>query len=336
MKILALGEVMMRMTTPEYKLLSQTDSLTFLFSGTGMNVMSGLHQMGHETYLATTLPDNAIGTAAKAQIRKLGINDQFIRHQGHHIGVYFLETGIGMRPSRVTYLERKSSAFGRSTIADYDFDTMLTGVDAIHLCGITLALNKGTRELALTFVKKAKNQGIKVIFDCNFRPTIWDEERDYIKEVYEQILHQADIVFANSKDAELLLGFTTSIEDSARKRTKDLLIQMRDAYNIETIFGTNRYNENNTDFIRGFMLNETGITWSIPFEVIIYDRVGGGDAFAAGALHGLFTNMEPEIKLVNFATASGILGHTTYGDSPILTTAEIIDFMTNGGGDIRR
>jgi len=335
MKILALGEVMMRLTTPEYKLLSQTDQLTFLFSGTGMNVMSGLHQMGLETYLATVLPDNAIGTAAKAQIRKLGISDQFVKHAGNHIGVYFLETGIGMRPSRVTYLERKHSAFGQSTIADYDFETMLDGMDAVHLCGITLALNKNTREIALKLVETAKSKGIKVIFDCNFRPTIWTEDRAYIREIYERILLQADIVFANNKDAELLLGFTSDVEHSDLERTEDLLKQMATTYNIDYIFGTKRIFENGKNFIRGFMLDQTDFTVSLPFEVVIYDRVGGGDAFAAGALYGLFSEMK-KINLVNFATASGILGHTTYGDSPILTKDEIMDFMTNQDGDIRR
>ena len=335
MKILALGEVMMRLMTPEYKLLSQTDSLTFLFAGTGMNILSGLHQMGHETYLATVLPDNAIGTAAKAQIRKLGISDKFVKHKGHHIGLYFLEQGIGMRPSRVTYLERKQSSFGTSTIADYDFDAMLAGMDAVHLCGIALALNNGTRELALEFVKQAHKRNIKVIFDCNFRPTLWNEERSYIKAIYETILHQADIVFANAKDAELLLEFKTDVEASEMERNEDLLRQMRAAYNIDVIFGTNRFTVQDKNYIRGFMLTETDFTISIPFEIVVYDRIGGGDAFAAGALHGYFTALEP-INLVNFATASGTLGHTTYGDSPILTTAEIIDFMSSGNTDIRR
>ena len=144
MKIIAFGEVMMRMMPPNYKKLSQVDTLEFLYTGTGVNVLSGLYQMGHEVYLTTRLPDNIVGQAASAHIRKLGIHDDYVCYGTNHIGIYFLEQGIGNRASQITYLNRLDSSFGKSQISDYDF-SCLDGMDALHICGISLALRENLR-----------------------------------------------------------------------------------------------------------------------------------------------------------------------------------------------
>ena len=172
MKILAFGEVMMRMMPSDYKTLTQVNELEFLFTGTGVNILSGLYQMGEDVSLLTRLPDNAVGKAASANIRKLGINDHYIVYGDNHIGIYFLEKGIGNRASQVTYLNRKDSSFGHSQLSDYDL-SCLDGQDALHICGISLAMNNNVREVAFKLAKEAKRRGIKVIFDCNFRPSLW-------------------------------------------------------------------------------------------------------------------------------------------------------------------
>ena len=331
MKILAFGEVMMRMMPSDYKTLTQVNELEFLFTGTGVNILSGLYQMGEQVTLVTRLPDNAVGHAASASIRKLGIIDQYIVYGDQHMGIYFLEKGIGNRASQVTYLNRKDSSFGHSQFSDYDF-SCLDGQDALHICGISLAMNKNVREVAFAIVQEAKKRGIKVIFDCNFRPSLWDEnEIVYVKDIYEEMLNQADIVFAGYKDATLLLEMTVNQNLPFKKQLEVLLRQMCQQYHIETIFGTNR----KTDNLTGYMFCENQLITSTTYPLTVYDRVGGGDGFAAGAIYGYLHQMNHQ-QLINYATVSGILAHTTYGDSPIATKQQIIDFMENGKEDIKR
>lgn len=331
MKILAFGEVMMRMMPSDYKTLTQVNELEFLFTGTGVNILSGLYQMGEDVSLLTRLPDNAVGKAASANIRKLGINDHYIVYGDNHIGIYFLEKGIGNRASQVTYLNRKDSSFGHSQLSDYDL-SCLDGQDALHICGISLAMNNNVREVAFKLAKEAKRRGIKVIFDCNFRPSLWNEnERKNVKSIYEDMLQLADIVFAGYKDATLLLEMNVDHNLPLKQQLELLLKQMCHDYHIEAILGTIRQDET----LSGYMMSKDVFTMSQEYSLTVYDRVGGGDGFAAGAIYGYLHNM-PSAKLVDCATVSGVLAHTTYGDSPIVSREQIIDFMENGRSDIKR
>lgn len=158
MKILAFGEVMMRLTPPEYKMIEQTNTLDLSFNGTGVNILSGLARFGYDASLITQLPDNHVGKAASGFLRRLRIDDSMIGYNGDHIGLYFLEMGYGNRPSQVTYLNRLNSSFGESTMKDYDIDAAVEMSDIIHICGITLSLGEGTREAAVELAKKAHNK----------------------------------------------------------------------------------------------------------------------------------------------------------------------------------
>lgn len=331
MKVLAFGEVMMRMMPSDYKTLTQVNELEFLFTGTGVNILSGLYQMGEDVSLLTRLPDNAVGKAASANMRKLGIHDDYLVYGDNHIGIYFLEKGIGNRASQVTYLNRKESSFGLSQLSDYDL-SCLEGQDAIHICGISLAMNKNVRETAFALVKAAKEKGIKVIFDCNFRPSLWENtKQEEIQAIYEDMLMLADVVFAGYKDATLLLNMNVDQNLPFEKQLESLLKQMCYRYHIEAILGTIRKDET----ISGYMMKEDQFTITFPYQLTVYDRVGGGDGFAAGAIHGYLHHMNSQ-ELVHYATVSGVLAHTTYGDSPIVTKEQILDFIENGTTDIKR
>ncbi|MFV0396009.1 MAG: sugar kinase [Coprobacillaceae bacterium] len=336
MKILAFGEVMMRLMPPDYKRLTQTNHLEYLFSGTGVNVLSGLYQMGDQPYFTTVLPDNAVGNAAAAHIRKLGIRDDFISYKGDHIGIYVLEKGLGNRPSQVTYLNRKESSFGKSNISNYDIDSILEGMEAIHICGISLAISHEVREVAYQFAKKAKEKGLKIIFDCNFRSSLWnEEEKKQVKDIYEKMLYLADVVFAGYKDATLLLNMPVDKELAYIEQIRNVLQDMCSKYNIEIIFGTNREHRKGKDYIQGYYVTATEGLITELYPLTIYDRVGGGDGFAVGAIHAYMHNYEEE-KMIEFATLSGVLAHTTYGDSPIVSKAEILNIIENGYCDIQR
>lgn len=330
MNILAFGEIMIRLMPPDYKLLSQTDTLEYMFCGTGMNILSGLYRMGNKVYIATRLPDNRVGYAAAAQIRKLGIDDTNICYGDEHMGIYFLEKGIGCRAAKVTYMNRTESSFGKSTVDNYNIDSMLKGIDCVHLCGISLALNENTRQCVFKIAKEAKNRNIKVIFDCNFRKSLW-KSADSAKQEYEKILKIADIVFAGEKDAELILQIENKHNLTGIKKTEYMLKSMMEIYNIDTIFGTIRYN----NMYRGYMVDKIGMELSKEYEITVYDRVGAGDGFAAGAIHSIFSNMD-RLKAVEFATCSGVLAHTVYGDCPVVDIEDIQMLMDGKSTDLIR
>lgn len=330
MKVLAFGEVMMRLMVPDNRTLIQSDELRYLFCGTGINVLAALRNMGNRTYFSSKLPDNNIGHAAAAHIRKLGIDESLVTYGGNHMGMYFLEVGYGQRPSEVTYMNRNMSSFGLSTMEDYNIDKILHGMDAIHICGISLALNKNTRNVAYELAKKAKEKNITVIFDCNFRPSLWsDEERAKAKYEYEKMLYLSDMVLAGEKDAKLLLEIK---EDTFEK----LLYKMKETYNIDVIFGTERnITTSSEQIIKGFRLDNNGFVYSKEHKLSVLDRIGGGDGFAAGAIHGYINKMERK-QSIEFAICSGVLAHTIYGDSPIVTLSQINGLMENGNIDIIR
>lgn len=334
MKIIAFGEVMVRMMPSHYKTLTQVNELEFLFTGTGVNILSGLYQMGEEVSLTTVLPDNVVGKAASAHLRKLGIQDQFIKYKGNHIGIYFLEQGIGNRASQITYMNRKDSSFGKSELSDYDF-SCLDNQDAIHICGISLALNKELREITFAFAKEAKRRNIKVIFDCNYRSSLWNGEKDKVFDIYEEMLELSDIVFAGYKDATLLLNMEVNTSLSKSQQLELLLFQMCNQYHIEAILGTIRTSQDNQDYLQGYIVKDEKMTFSDIYPLTIYDRIGGGDGFACGGIYGYLHCMEYQ-QLINYATISSILAHTTYGDSPIMSKDDILDYLKNGKQDIKR
>lgn len=326
MRFLAFGEVMLRLTCEPYKMLSQNPKLDMLFTGTGVNVLAGLYLLKHEGHLISALPDNAIGRAAAAQLRHLGIVDDLLIFEGNHIGCYFMEMGIAQRASQITYLNRSESAFNQ---AHYDFEMLeeaMRGFDAIHFCGISLAQNMMMANTVLKLAEKAKSLGLKVIFDCNYRPSLWTgKDEQTAQQLYQNMMDMADIAFVSSKDA-LHLGI--AIEG---KKEQEILTAIWEKFHLEALFGTRRFEHG----YQGYLIQNRNYVESRIYPLEIYDRIGAGDAFAAGALHGYFNGWKAE-ETIDFATASGVLAHSTYGDSPLLTLEEINDFRYYGPKDVRR
>ncbi|WP_106767891.1 sugar kinase [Paenibacillus faecalis] len=334
--IAAFGEVMMRLQVPGYDLLSQSNTLNYSFSGTGVNVASALARFGHTAYLVSRLPDNPLGDAAAAYLRKLGIESSLIHRGGKYLGMYFLENGFGARPSRVTYSNRLESSFNTASSSVYHYDDIASRIDVVHFCGITLAMNDGVREHMKSLARAVKHRGGRVIFDCNYRPSLWGED-GYVKAKphYEEMLHLSDLVIMNEKDALYTLGMVTD-----KTKREDQLIELIPAvskrYSIEVIAGTHRsINSDNTHSLRGFLFKEGAFSFSDQLTFSVYDRIGAGDAFASGIIHGELEGFSSE-KTVQFAAAAGMLAHTVSGDTPMASEAEILRAMTEAVGDVER
>lgn len=335
-RISAFGEVMMRLQVPGYDLLSQSNTLNYTFSGTGVNVVSALTRFGHTGLLISRLPGNSLGDAAAAYLRKLGITSSLIHRGGNYLGMYFLENGFGVRPSRVTYSNRLESSFNTAPVGEYDYDDIAYQIDAVHFCGITLAMNDGIRDHMKSLARAVKKHGGSVIFDCNYRPSLWGEN-GYVKAKphYEEMLHLADLVIMNEKDAIFTLGM--DIETGEREeQLRELIPVVAKQYSIGVIAGTHRgINNDNTHTLRGFLFKHECFSFSDQLTFSVYDRIGAGDAFASGIIHGEMEGFPPE-KTVRFAAAAGMLAHTVSGDTPMASEMEIVRAMTESVGDVER
>lgn len=334
--IAAYGEIMMRLEVPDNLLLRQAENLKYSFTGTGVNVTGLLSQFGYDTSLISAVPENSIGTAAIGAIRRLGIHSDFIIKNNDNLGMYFLEQGFGHRPSNVTYTNRQQSSFNTTDISEYDIVQSMKGVGVLHICGISLAMNNLTQNNILTIVKVAKEQGIKIVFDCNFRPSLWGENGNQrAKPYYETILREADIVIMSEKDAINTLNLTTT-KERKEEQLEELLLVVAEKFNIDIIAGTIRTiqgsNQNN---IKGYLFKNGTMYYSEDFEVNILDRIGTGDAYTCGVIHGELSNMDPQ-EMVTFSTASCVLAHTISGDTPLFDTDDIIKIINEEKNDIER
>ncbi|MFP3122078.1 sugar kinase [Ectobacillus funiculus] len=332
----AFGEVMMRLQVPGYELLSQASTLNYSFSGTGVNVASALARFGHIGYLVSTLPANAVGDAAVSYLQKLGIDRSFITRGGNYVGMYFLENGFGARSSRVTYSNRLESSFNTAPEGSYDFEEISKNIDVVHFCGITLAMNDSVRQHMKSFAKAVKENGGTVVFDCNYRPSLWGEDGyEKAKPHYEEMLYFADIVMMNEKDAMFVLGMQTERETRI-EQLMELIPKVAQKYEISVIAGTHRtINGDNTHSLHGFIFKNQTFTFSNTITFSVYDRIGAGDAYTSGIVHGEMEGFSPE-KTVAFAAASGMLAHTIVGDTPMSSENEIFRAMTETVGDVER
>ena len=332
-RVLAFGEVMLRIAMDNYQLLEQTKDARLNFTGTGLNVLSGVSHFGHKTSLLTQLPDNRLGEAAKAEMRKLGIADDLVKQAGHHMGIYILEQGFGNRPAEVTYLDRIHSSFGISRWSDLEIEDGLENHDLVHICGISLILTEETREAAFRIAEQAKTSGKLVCFDFNYRPSLNTEhDNQWLREQYQRILPFTDIVIGSKRDLIELLRLDQEVGSD---NFEELCHFFTKTYQIDYFVGTERSRQDNQRYIRGLVYSQEQLVYSAEYPVYIFDRVGTGDAFAAGIIVAVLEGW-PIAKMVEFATASSVLAHTTLGDSPMVTRKQVELFIENQTIDIMR
>ncbi|MBP2000322.1 2-dehydro-3-deoxygluconokinase [Paenibacillus shirakamiensis] len=335
-RISAFGEVMMRLQVPGYDTLAQGHTLQYTFSGTGVNIASALSRLGHIGALVTTVPANPLGESSMAYLRKLAIDTSFVRRAGQYMGMYFLENGFGARPSRVTYTDRWGSSFNTALPDAYAFDEIAKQVDIAHFCGITLAMNETVRHQMKSFAAAVQKQGGTVIFDCNYRPSLWGEKGyELAKAHYEDMLELADVVLMNERDAIHILGMRSTYEDRV-DQLKELVPLVAEQYNIQAIAGTHRgIEQDGRHSLQGYLYKEGAMHVADPLTFAVYDRIGAGDAFASGIVHGEASGWEAERTLL-FAVKAAVHAHTIAGDTPNATEIEILELVTETLRDVER
>ena len=338
-KVITLGEIMLRLSTPGNEKFIQADEFDVCYGGGEANVAVSLANYGHDAEFITKVPQNPIGDCAVAALRKMNVETKNIARGGERLGIYFLETGSAMRASNVVY-DRAHSSISTAEVSDFDFDKIFKDCDWFHFTGITPAVSDKAAILTEEALKAAKRNGVKVSVDLNFRKKLWSSEK--AQKVMSNLMQYVDICIGNEEDAEKVLGFKPENTDVTTGSLsldgyKSIFEQMVAKYNFEYVVSSLRvsnsasdngwsaciYNRDTKEFYHS---REYRIT---P----IVDRVGGGDSFAAGTICGFLDGKDFK-EALEFGVAASALKHTIPGDFNLVSRNDV-DALAGGDGSGR-
>ena len=334
MKVITLGEILLRFSTYQDIRIKNTDEFRVCYGGAETNVGLSLSQFGNKVSVASVLPkNNPLSDAILSRMHGYGIDTNLIVEQPGRLGTYYLEQGNSVRVSKVTY-DRKYSSISVLDNLCWDLDEIFKGVDLLHISGILPALSKKWQEWTVEVVRKAKEYGCRVSFDMNYRSKLWSYEEAY--PCFQQILAYVDILSAGRLDAIHFLKVVTEDEDVS---LEEIYKRVQAKYqNIKVLYSTKRnvFSTNHNE-LQGFFVGEDGVFVESKLYDInpIIDRVGGGDAFAAGILNGVLKGWDSQ-RVVDFGTASSVLKHTVFGDWNPFNEDEVFEFMNQKSGQIVR
>lgn len=203
-KIVTMGEIMLRLSTPGNEKFIQADEFDINYGGSEANVAVSLANYGYDTEYVSAIPDNPIGDCAVAALRKYNVGTKYISRSGDRLGIYYLEPGSSVRPSNIVY-DRAGSSIACATADLFDFDAIFADADWFHFTGITPALSDSAAALTEAALKAARAHGVTVSVDLNFRKKLWSQEK--AREVMTNLMQYVDVCIGNEEDAEKVLGF---------------------------------------------------------------------------------------------------------------------------------
>lgn len=334
-KVITMGEIMLRLSTPSHERFIQADNFDVNYGGGEANVAVSLAGFGHDAQFVTAVPDNEIGECALAILRKYQVGTKYVAKEGERLGIYFLESGSSVRPSKVIY-DRAHSSISTVKPEAFDFDQIFEGVDWFHFTGITPAISDSAAELTEAALKKAKEHGVKVSVDLNFRKKLWTSEK--AQQVMTRLMKYVDVCIGNEEDANLVLGFKPEGSDVTSGNLKlsgyqSIFEQMTQKFGFEYCVSSLRVSRSASDngWSACIYSGKTGEFYhSREYSITpIVDRVGGGDSFAAGVICGLLDGKDFK-EALEFGVAASALKHTIPGDINLVTRKEV---ETLAGGD---
>ena len=329
-EIVAFGEIMLRLKSPEHERLFQSPRLEASFGGGEANVAVSLAQFGKAAAFVTALPDNQIGEAALRELRTYGVDVSAIqKRKGGRLGIYFLETGANQRPSLVVY-DREASAISQAKPGDFDWTEILKGARWFHLTGITPALSRSAADAAIEAALAARAAGLEVSIDLNYRKKLWNYGQK-APEVMRELAKHATVIIANEEDIQMCLGIEAPGVDVkgghlSPEAYRVLAERVKQEFpHIHSVAVTMRVSKSADRNGWGAVLHgKTGFHASRGYEIDdIIDRVGGGDSFAAGLIYGLLEYGGDPDRAINFAVAASCLKHSISGDFNLSTKAEV-------------
>ena len=347
-RFITMGEIMLRLTPPNYAKIRVANSFEASYGGSEANIALALANLGVDATFFSVVPDNSLG---KSAIRALRSNDVHCtpvilstpeQTPSHRLGTYYLETGYGIRPSKVIY-DRKHSAITEFDFSGLDLKALLKDFTWLHLSGITPALGPGCAQLTLDMLQAARELGLTVSFDGNFRSSLWtwEEARDFCTqclpyvdvllgiEPYHLYRNPADPSQGDWKDG-------VPLQPSYEQQDEIFRAFVEQYPNLKCIARHVRYAHSGSEnSLKAFMWYEGHTFESKLFTFTILDRVGGGDAFASGLIYAMTHESRP-MDMLNFAVASSVIKHTIHGDANIVDDVRTIRNLMNMNYDIKR
>lgn len=324
-KIITLGEIMLRLSPAGQTRFVQAEAFGAVYGGGEANVAVSCANYGHDAYFVSRVPEHEVGQAAVNTLRRFGVNTDYVSRGGDRLGIYFLETGASMRPSKVIY-DRANSAIAEATSADFDFDAIMKGADWFHWSGITPALSAPSAEITKLACEAAKRHGVTVSVDLNFRKKLWTSAQ--AQAVMRPLMHYVDVCIGNEEDAALCLGFVPDANVEAGETNaegyKEIFQQMRDEFGFTHVVSTLResFSASHNGW-KAMIYDGAEFYLSKRYDIApIIDRVGGGDSFAGGLIHGLLVKAT-QGEALEFAVAASALKHTIAGDMNMVSVEEV-------------
>ena len=338
-KVITFGEIMMRLNPIGYLRLVQSDRFEATYAGGEANVAVSCANYGHEAYFVSKLPKHEIGQSAVNALRKYGVRTDFIARGGDRVGIYYLETGASMRPSKVIY-DRAHSSIAEADPQDFDFDAIMEGADWFHWSGITPAISDKAAELTRLACEAARRHGVTVSVDLNFRKKLWTSEKAI--SVMRPLMKYVDVCIGNEEDAQLCLGFKPDADVEGGKTDAEgyygIFKGMMKEFGFKYVVSTLRESLSAThNGWKALIYDGKEFYQSKHYDINpIIDRVGGGDSFSGGLIHGLLTK-ETQGEALEFAVAASALKHTIPGDFNLVSADEVESLAGgNANGRVQR
>lgn len=338
-KIVTLGEIMLRLSPAGNYRFVQSESFQIFPGGGEANVAVSLANYGHTACFVSKLPSHEIGQIAVNALRRYGVKTEYISRGGDRVGLYYAETGASMRPSKVIY-DRTHSAIAEADISDFDFDKIMEDADWFHWSGITPAISDKAAEIVRVACEAAKRHGVTVSVDLNFRKKLWTSEKAI--SVMRPLMQYVDVCIGNEEDANMCLGYKPDADVEGGKTDAEgyyeIFKGMMKEFGFKYVVSTLResYSASHNGW-KALIYDGKTFYESKHYDINpIIDRVGGGDSFSAGLIHGLLS-CKDQTKALEFAVAASALKHTIPGDFNLVSTSEVESLAKgNANGRVQR
>ena len=325
-EIVLFGEYLLRLTPPGNKKITQAENLEMHWAGSEANIAVSLATFKKSTRYVTSLPNNTVGQAGIEQLHRYGVPTNIVEKGKGRQGIYYYESGVGARPGKVTY-DREYSSFSMLEEKEINWDEIFNKAEWFHWSGITPALNESLAKICLSALKVAKEKGIMISADFNFRSTLWQYGKQS-SEVMPKLLEYCDVILADVDAAKLYFNIHPD-ENNLVESTCSLLKEKLP--NVKYIAMTMRYQNNASNEYVGYLWNNGAVVSSTTYKIDnIAERIGAGDAFMAGLIYGL-QEQQPLQQVIEFATACGVMKHYITGDMNIASKEEIETIIQQKG-----
>lgn len=338
-KVVCFGEIMMRLNPTGYLRFVQADELEVSYAGGEANVAVSLSNYGNDASFVTKLPENEMAQSAINSLRRYGVDTASIVHGGPRLGIYFVEKGASQRASKVIY-DRAGSSIALAKREDFDWEKIFDGADWFHFTGITPALGGELPDICMDACKAAKEKGVRISCDLNFRKKLWSSEQ--ASKVMGMLMPYVDVCIANEEDAaDVFQIHATGTDVAAGKLNRegyiDVARQLTERFHFDAVAITLRESLSASDNNWAGMLYQNGQAYfSKQYAIHIVDRVGGGDSFGGGLIHAMRKEMEPQ-ACIDFAVAASCLKHSIEQDFNLVSEAEVLSLAGgNASGRVQR